>query len=169
MVENQAPVRVERYSFVPDSGGAGQWRGGLSVERQLRFLGRTATLQLRSDRRDHPPYGLAGGRPGAPSSNALHDGKMWRELPTKFTRPFNGGEAIRHRSAGGGGYGDPLDRAPEAVLADVREGKVTVEAAARDYGVAVLARPWRVDARATAEMRRARRLAPAGEAAGTAA
>jgi N-methylhydantoinase B len=169
MVENQAPIRVERYGFVADSGGAGKWRGGLSVERQLRFLGGHATLQLRSDRRDHPPYGLAGGQSGAPSSNALHDGKLWRELPTKFTRPFNGGEAIRHRSAGAGGFGDPFERAPEAVLEDVREGKVTLEAAARDYGVVVLRLPWCLDLPATAELRRVRRATPAGIAAETAA
>src|SRR4029079_16450183 len=61
MVENQAAIRVEHYQFVPDSGGPGEWRGGMSVSRQLRFLGARAALQLRSGRRHHLPSGRAGG------------------------------------------------------------------------------------------------------------
>jgi N-methylhydantoinase B len=155
MVENQAPIRVERYELVPDSGGAGQWRGGMSVLRQLRFLGERATLQLRSDRRHNPPYGLMGGRNGQPSNNLLDDNGAWQQLPTKFTRPFAKGQAIRHTTAGAGGYGDPLRRDPELVLDDVCNGKVTPEAAERDYGVALLRAPWRVDVQATAKLRAA--------------
>jgi len=164
MVENQAPIRVERYELVPDSGGAGRWRGGLAVERQLRFFGERATLQLRSDRREHPPYGLAGGRPGRGSMNLLNDGDAWSELPTKFTRPFRDGQAFRHTTAGGGGYGDPFERDPDRVLADVRNGKVSVEAARRDYGVIVLPDPWRIDAEATARARDRSAAAAAGGA-----
>ena len=152
-VENQAPIRVERYELVPDSGGPGKWRGGLAVERQLRFLGERATLQLRSDRRRYPPYGLAGGKPGAGSNNLLSDGVSWQQLPTKFTRPFNTGEIMRHITAGGGGYGDPFERNPELVLADVRDGKVSVEAARRDYGVCILVSPWRIDHAMTEQFR----------------
>jgi N-methylhydantoinase B len=153
MVENQAPIRVERYELVPDSGGAGEWRGGMSVLRQLRFLGERATLQLRADRRRHSPYGLMGGRDGATSNNLLDDGKSWSQLPTKFTRPLAKGEAMRHTTAGAGGYGDPRRRDPELVLADVIDGKVTAEGAERDYGVVVRKAPWRVDLEATARMR----------------
>ena len=153
MVENQAPIRVERYELVPDSGGAGQWRGGMSVLRQLRFLGERATLQLRADRRRHSPYGLMGGRDGATSNNLLDDGKSWSQLPTKFTRPLAKGQAMRHTTAGAGGYGDPRRRDPELVLADVIDGKVTPEAAERDYGVVVRKAPWRVDMEATTKMR----------------
>jgi N-methylhydantoinase B len=161
MVENQAPIRVERYEFVPDSGGPGEWRGGLSVERQLRFLGERATLQLRSDRRIHPPYGLFGGRAGAASSNTLIEGTQRQVLPTKFTRPLRHGQAMRHTTAGAGGYGDPLRRDCALVLDDARDGKVTIEGAARDYGVVVRRAPWRVDAEATAELRAAGRGSPA--------
>ena len=162
MVETQAPIRIERYELVPDSGGPGQWRGGLAVERQLRFFGERATLQLRSDRRDHPPYGLAGGKPGRGSMTLLNEGDAWSELPTKFTRPFLGGQAFRHTTAGGGGYGDPFAREPGRVLADVRNGKVSVAAAEREYGVVVLASPWRVDAEATTRARLRRTTAAAG-------
>ncbi len=153
MVENQAPIRVERYELVPDSGGPGEWRGGMAVMRQLRFLGERATLQLRSDRRHNTPYGLMGGRNGQPSNNLLDDNGTWRQLPTKFTRPLAKGQAVRHTTAGAGGYGDPLRRDPALVLDDVRNGKVTPEAALGDYGVVVLRGPWRVDAPATAGQR----------------
>jgi N-methylhydantoinase B len=153
MVENQAPIRVERYELVPDSGGPGEWRGGMSVLRQLRFLGERATLQLRSDRRRHSPYGLVGGRDGSVSNNLLDDGSNWTQLPTKFTRPLAKGQAMRHTTAGAGGYGDPLRRDPELVLADVVDGKVTPEGAKRDYGVVVLRSPWRIEAAATAALR----------------
>jgi N-methylhydantoinase B len=161
VVEHQAPLMVERYELVPDSGGPGRWRGRLAVERQLRFLGERATLQLRSDRRRHPPYGLFGGRPGAPSQNFLEDGGAWRLLPTKFTIPLLRGQALRHVLAGAGGYGDPLERDPPRVLDDVRNGKVTAAAAERDYGVRVVGPPWRVDVAATEALRRARRPAAA--------
>ena len=153
MVENQAPIRVERYELVPDSGGAGQWRGGMSVLRQLRFLGERATLQLRSDRRRHSPYGLMGGRDGAVSNNLLDDGQTWSQLPTKFTRLLAKGQAVRHTTAAAGGYGDPRRRDPELVLADVVDGKVTPEGAERDYGVVVRRAPWRVDSEATTRLR----------------
>jgi len=157
MVENQAPVRIERYELVTDSGGAGQWRGGMSVERQLRFLGERATFQLRSDRRQHPPYGLFGGKPGAASTNLLEQDGAWQQLPTKFTRGLRHDQVFRHRTAGGGGYGNPLERDPQRVLDDVRNGKVSLAAAAAEYGVQVLASPWRVDAAETARLRAAAR------------
>ena len=155
-VENQAPIRVERYGLVPDSGGAGKWRGGLGVERQLRFLGQRATLQIRSDRRAFPPYGLIGANPAAGSMTTLESNGSVSPLPTKITRPLQTNEAFRHTSAGGGGYGDPLERDPERVLEDVRDGKVTVESARRDYGVVVLPSPWRVDEAATTKARASR-------------
>jgi N-methylhydantoinase B len=125
----------------------------MSVSRQLRFLGARAALQLRSDRRHHLPYGLMGGHNGTPSNNVLDDGGTQSQLPTKFTRPLATGQAMRHTTAGAGGYGNPLRRDPAMVLADVRNGKVTPEGAARDYGVVRLPSPWHVDARATAALR----------------
>ena len=153
MVENQAPIVVEKYELVTDSGGCGTWRGGLSVERQLRFLGQRATFQLRSDRRRHPPYGLAGGKPGAASNTLLEENGGWHQLPTKFTRALQNGQAFRHTTAGGGGYGDPLQRDPQAVLADVRNDKISMVAAQRDYGVCIARSPWRVDDAATTQLR----------------
>lgn len=166
VVENTAPIRVERYELVADSGGSGQWRGGMSVLRQLRYLGERATFQLRSDRRDHRPFGVAGGKPGAPSMNLFDSGGVWRELPTKFVRPILRGEAMRHVTAGAGGYGDPFARDPARVVDDVWNGKVTPERARRDYGVAVTGPPWRVDDDATGRLRAARRAGTAADEAG---
>ena len=149
VIENTAPIRIERYELVCDSGGAGTWRGGLSVSRQLRFLGERATFQLRSDRRQHPPFGLFGGSSGKPSNTELEEKNGWRQLPTKFTQSLGKNQAFRHFTAGGGGYGDPLQRDPQALLHDVRNGKVSIEAAHRDYRTVIVRSPWRIDEEAT--------------------
>jgi N-methylhydantoinase B len=129
----------------------------MAVLRELRYLGDKARLQLRSDRRHHPPFGVHGGGSGAPSRNLFDNGtgggETWEDLPTKFVHPLRSGQAIRHITAGGGGYGDPYRRPAERVLEDVRNGKVSAAAAARDYGVAVAGPPWRVDEAKTEALR----------------
>jgi N-methylhydantoinase B len=157
VAEAQAPILIESYALVADTGGPGKWRGGMSVERQIRFLGEHATLQLRSDRRAFPPYGLEGGHSGAPSENMLYDGTSWQKKPTKITHPIETGFAIRHRTAGAGGYGDPLERDPDLVLADVRNGKVTPQGATRDYGVVLSQSFETVDVQSTARLRQSRK------------
>ena len=153
VIENAAPIRVERYELVPDSGGPGKWRGGLGVLRQLRYLGKGARLQLRSDRREHPPFGIAGGGHGRPSDNQFYNGESWVRLPTKFVHPLKLGQAICHTTAGGGGFGDAFNRPVEWVLDDVRNGKVSIEAAARDYSVAISGTPPAVDLARTETLR----------------
>lgn len=154
MIENTAPIRVERYELTRDSGGPGQWRGGLGVTRQMRFLGERASFQLRSDRRRFPPFGLAGGEPGAPSTNLsqARDGAL-EQWPTKFTRSLSNDQVFTHQTAGGGGFGNPLLRPPVKVLDDVLEGKVSVEAARDRYGVVIDLTAERVDEAATAHLR----------------
>lgn len=153
LVEHQAPVLIERYGLAEDTGGAGTMRGGLAVERQFRILAERASLQLRSDRRYHPPYGIAGGNPGAPSSTEVSTDAGWEQLPTKFIKVLKRGQSVRHVTAGGGGYGDPKMRDPQAVLADVRDGKVSLKAAMDIYGVKIVSRPWRIDDDETARLR----------------
>ena len=85
------------------------------------------------------------------------------DLATKFVRPIRTGQAIRHTTAGGGGYGDPFQRPPGRVLDDVYNGKVSPAAAARDYGVAVSGPPWRVDTAKTEALRCARAATAADE------
>jgi N-methylhydantoinase B len=144
---------------VPDSGGAGRHRGGLAYVREYTVLAARATLTIRTDRRDHPPYGLDGGEPGAPSANVVVSDGEARELPTMpmAADVLRQGDTFTHVSAGGGGFGDAFERDPAAVLADVVDGKVSLDAARERYGVVVV--DGAVDATATAEARRGRNAA----------
>ena len=111
LIEADLPLEVERYGVVPDSGGAGAQRGGLAYVREYELLADEAMLTIRTDRRDHPPYGFDGGEPGAPSSNVVVSGGEARELPTmpmEARRRSSAGDMFRHVSAGGGGFGDPF-------------------------------------------------------------
>lgn len=138
VAEQEYPILVERYGLVPDSGGAGLHRGGLAVERVWRCLTPHTSLIVRSDRATHPPYGLAGGWPGATSSNVLERPDGTREsLPPMFSTEIGVGDVYVHRTAGGGGWGDPLERDPAAVERDVANEKVSAAAARELYGVAV--------------------------------
>ncbi|MBL8698571.1 MAG: hydantoinase B/oxoprolinase family protein [Alphaproteobacteria bacterium] len=162
-IEADYPLRVERYGFVADSGGAGRQRGGLAIERVFRLLADEATLTVRSDKRRFPPYGLAGGRPGSGSLNAINPGTpAERMLPVLITEPvtMRRGDVFRHVLASGGGWGDPLERDPERVRGDVASGRVTPEGARRDYAVAIVAGPDgtpAIDAATTARLRADRR------------
>ncbi len=135
VAESEFPILIERYGLVPDSGGAGRHRGGLAVERVWRCLTPDTSLIVRSDRSAHPPYGLAGGRPGALSSNVLQrpDGSE-ETLPSMFSTTIGVGDVYVHRTAGGGGWGEPSQRDPDAIAEDVADGKVSVEAAKEAYG-----------------------------------
>jgi N-methylhydantoinase B len=136
VLEMSAPLRVEEYSLVPDSGGAGTWRGGLGVRRSWRILGADLRGATCFERLVTPPFGLAGGRPGAP-------GRVWMELPdgTRCRVPGKGaytaprGALVTVEAPGAGGYGPPSGRDRAALREDLLDGYVTPEAVARDYGV----------------------------------
>jgi N-methylhydantoinase B len=126
VAEAEFPIHIERYGLVPDSGGAGEHRGGLAVERVWRCLTPDTSLIVRSDRAAHAPYGLQGGRPGALSSNVLvHADGTEEVLPSMFSITIQPGDVYIHRTAGGGGWGDPARRNPERIAADLADGKVT--------------------------------------------
>lgn len=137
MIEADYPIRIERYGFVADSGGAGEFRGGVGLERQYRVLSDDTYFGVRSDKCVHPPHGLFGGKPGEPSSNVVNPGNRQRILPPLPTEPvtLETGDVFRHVMAGGGGYGDPLDRDPMRVLSDVIDGLVSTGHAREAYGV----------------------------------
>src|SRR6185295_7844391 len=118
-----------------------------------RFLEHEGMLQVRSDRRDHRPFGLYGGNPGQPSENYLNPDEDGKLLPSKLTMTIRKGDLFRHVLAGGGGWGDPLDRDPEAVLRDVRNEFLSAKQAKLDYGVVVNTETWRVDHNATKALR----------------
>lgn len=157
MIEAEFPIRIERYGIECDTGGPGKYRGGLSLVREYRILAEEADLNVRSDKRKHPPHGLFGGQSGAPSWNVVRGAQGERVLPVLLTAPvaLRRGDVFRHVMAGAGGYGDPLDRDPSAVLWDVIEEKVTIAHAADAYGVVIEdAKPPLVDEVATASLRK---------------
>jgi N-methylhydantoinase B len=156
MIEASFPLRIDAYELLPDSGGAGRFRGGMGIRKQVTFLEEEAVLQVRSDRMAHQPYGLDGGQPGAPTRNwLLRDGAV-EPMPSKFTEWIHRGDMFDHRQAGGGGFGDPLTRDPAAVLTDVRNGLVSPERARNDYGVAIDTERWVVDDGETTRLREER-------------
>lgn len=161
LIEAELPLEVVRYGLVQDSGGAGTRRGGLAFERAFRLLADEAVFTLRADRRDHPPYGLAGGAGGTGSRNVLESAAARRELPTMPMEAIRirRGDVLHHVAAGGGGHGDPLDRDPALVLDDVLDDKVSIEAARHLYAVAIDPVRLRVDEDGTASLRAAAREA----------
>jgi N-methylhydantoinase B len=158
IIESEFPVRVTRFELIADSGGAGEFRGGLGIRRDYLNLA-DARFSIRSMRHVLPPNGCAGGGSGRPGDIRINPGSpQEKRLPTRYADyPLRAGDAFRLDTPGGGGYGDALARDPELVLADVRDGVVTVEAAAREYGVVVTGTKgsWAIDAEAT-DARRAR-------------
>src|SRR5258705_11903901 len=111
ILEMSFPVRVERYAIIPDSGGPGRFRGGCGVERVWRILGLPSQMSVCLERTKSAPFGLAGGRAGAPGRIALAtmDGAE-RELLSKGSLTAPAGAEIRLRAPGSGGYGGPAAR-----------------------------------------------------------
>jgi N-methylhydantoinase B len=159
------PVEYEAVELRPDSGGPGARRGGLGQRFQVRWHGRAAVSMGSSRTRAGSP-GVGGGEASPPQRlvkvaadggetviGGIGDDGAW--VPCVLSsHPFEGGEAFRVESTGGGGWGAALERAPEQVLEDVLDGYVTVEGARADYGVVVSG--GAVDAAATAAERAAR-------------
>jgi N-methylhydantoinase B len=157
IIESEFPTRLTRFELITDSGGPGEFRGGLGIRREYLNLA-DARFSIRSMRHLIPPNGCAGGGNG-------RRGELWvnpetpaaKRLPTRYADyPLRTGDIFRLDTPGGGGHGDPLARDAEHVLADVREGLVSRAAAERDYGVVLerAARSWVID-RAATQARRA--------------
>lgn len=162
-VEADAAIEVLDYAVRPDSGGAGQWRGGNGLTLTFRVLSDGASVLGRGmERFRFQPYGVAGGRPGQPARTVLNLGRPGeRELGKIDMLELKAGDVVTVMTPGGGGWGDPLRRDPQAVLADVRRGFVSPAAAEREYGVVI--RDGAVDEAAT-RARRAAVAAPPPEA-----
>jgi N-methylhydantoinase B len=156
VLEAQHPIRLEEYAFVPDSCGAGRFRGGLGLRRRYTLLNEEATLQLRSDRMRFLPYGLDGGGPARGTRNGLHPDGEARVMPAKFAVELKRGDVVLHEQPGGGGFGDPFTRDPERVAADARNEKITLEYARREHGVILEPGTCKVDLAATRALREGR-------------
>jgi N-methylhydantoinase B len=126
-MEMEFPLRVERYELVPDSGGAGRYRGGLGVLRDLRVLADEATVALRSARQIFPAQGLAGGKPGALGAFIRNPGRADEtKLPsTSSDTPLKSGDVLRIVTPGGGGFGPPAKREGALADRDTETGKVS--------------------------------------------
>ena len=139
ILESEFPVRLNQFNLVPDSGGAGQWRGGLGYVREYQLLGDEATWSIRSDRHDYQPWGIRGGGDARSGRHTVAPGTPdERIVPARYGgHKLKTGDVVRVETGGGGGYGDMKERPREAVLADLRNGYISAEAAERDYGVKV--------------------------------
>ena len=139
ILESDSPLIVERRELLPDSGGPGRQRGGLGRREVFclpddQYAPRPpVNLGLQSGRFRLPPEGLFGGKPGA-KAQFLVNGASGNPYSLTRLRP---GDTVIMDAAGGGGYGDPAEREREALLRDVRDGKVSRESALRDYGVEI--------------------------------
>jgi N-methylhydantoinase B len=154
LIEADLPLQVLRYGLVEDTGGPGEFRGGLAFVRDYRVRADRMRMTIRTDRRRHPPPGLDGGWSGAPSTVVINPGTAGEQmLPTMpmAAIELDDGDVVHHISAGGGGVGSPLRRSPSLVLADVLEGKVSRRGARENYGVVVVGED--IDVAGTARLR----------------
>ncbi len=153
--EAHQPVVIERFEFIRDSAGAGRFRGGCGIRRDMRFLADEGKLTNLSERQRFRPYGLFGGQPGALARTVLNPGAGEEAVHGKQSREFAYADVISFQQSGAGGYGDPFAREPARVLADVLDDYVSVAAAREQYGVVITgtAPELTVDAAATAALR----------------
>jgi len=157
VTEQRFPILFEKHELIPDSGGAGQWRGAPGVDCRIRQRFDPGVWIYPSDGHHNPAQGVAGGHPGRPSDVGKYppDRKERIDLPKVSQEILQPDEVLLSESCGGGGYGNPLDRDPEKVRWDVREGFVSPEQAREVYGVALDTEPeqFLVNYPATEELR----------------
>jgi N-methylhydantoinase B len=135
ILEMSFPLRVEEYSLVPDSGGAGKYRGGLGVRRVWRVLENASSASVCCERSVTPPFGLDGGHSGGPArielATATQDKRL---LNSKGGFEAPAGSLVTLQAPGSGGYGPPAERDPMAVQEDLLDGYVSAEQARAVYG-----------------------------------
>ncbi len=137
-VELEFPMRIERYEFIPDTGGAGKYRGALGLRRDIRSLIDDLSFARYGDRQVFAPFGLFGGKEGGKGRFVLNPDRADEQpLKSKGLDKLKRGDVVSLRLPGAGGYGDPHERDREAVLRDVRDGKVSREKAKEEYGIEV--------------------------------
>ncbi|KUO56890.1 MAG: 5-oxoprolinase [Sphingomonadales bacterium BRH_c3] len=153
-LERYFPLRIERYSTEPDSGGAGLHRGGNGIHMTYRFLA-DGEIAVHDDRWFVPPWGVNGGHPGTRAKKVLERADGTTEIIGNKVEdvPVKAGDLLHYITWGGGGWGDPLERDPELVGLEIRQGLVTPEGA-RPYGV-VADENGTVDSAATDKLRTA--------------
>ena len=152
-IEAAYPLIVEKYALIPDSEGAGEYRGGVGLTRILRTLG-DVQLTLSSDRASVPPWGLFGGEPAKPSKCEVIDSKGNKMgLPSKVTTSIPNDRVIVTETPGGGGWGIPSMRDPQDVRLDVLDGLVSIERARDVYKVQIIPDTLEIDEDTTLKLR----------------
>jgi len=154
-LDKRFPMRCDQYELRPEPAAPGRWRGGIGIIRRNRFLV-DGTYSCEGDRQTDPPRGVFGGWDGLVASCRKNPGTgREQKLPAKVTGiPFSAGEFIEFREPNAAGYGDPLDRPPEAVREDVLDDFTTLELAREAYGVVFSdERSLEIDAAATEKLR----------------
>jgi N-methylhydantoinase B len=152
--EANYPVRILCYELIPDSEGAGNYRGGLGVRRDYTFPGHTPSFSILSDKAKYAPWGLFGGGPARPAKYILNpDSPEARELPSKITFPLKPGDVVSVQTPGGGGCEVAWKRPVEQVVADVALGKISPARAREAYGVVLDSGTLAVHEAATTEAR----------------
>lgn len=134
MCESLFPITFTEYSLIPDSGGAGTFRGGMGLAREWRLDADWGTLSGNFERFRYPPYGLNGGAPGSCGRFVMTRGGEITELPSKISGlALKAGDRVRLETSGGGGWGAPQDRPAEKVADDLSEGRISPEVAQKYY------------------------------------
>jgi N-methylhydantoinase B len=129
-LEMDAPIRVHRVALRPDSGGPGRFRGGLGILREYEILADDVRFTHRGERHFCAPRGRAGGHDGAPARTVIERAGGGDEVvPSKLVTTLQAGDRVIFETAGGGGYGEPRERDPARIEADVLDGKISSEAA----------------------------------------
>ena len=146
------PVRISRYELVEDSEGAGKYRGGLGLRRDY-FFDHYVSFTILADRDRWGPWGLFGGHDGQIASYMLNPDIEATKLGSKVTVQLKPNDVVSCCTCGGGGYGPPETRAPQLVLRDVRDGKISIERAKEVYKVIVDKATWIVNTGETAKLR----------------
>ncbi|GGP19115.1 5-oxoprolinase [Thermocladium modestius] len=133
-IERSLPLLVKRYEFRPNSSGPGRFRGGSGIVRSYMVRTGRVTVTVLADRGRHGPWGLMGGGPGATTEVIVGRRGRRVKVDTKVTVELEAGDYLEIRTAGGGGYGDPMQRDPEAVRRDLENGLITESYAKKHYG-----------------------------------
>ena len=153
-LEMDHPLRIMKSNLWNDSGGAGEFRGGLGLEKVFEVARGEATITYRGERHTLPPWGLFGGLPGSMTNARIvrKDGRV-EIVPPKAILRLSEGDQLHAFTAGGAGFGDPLNRPPEKVLRDYLDSRISLESARADYGVVIDPAAKSVDISATESLR----------------
>ena len=133
--ESHNPILVHRLELIADSGGAGKFRGGSGLRKDIELRCERALITLLGDRHKRRPYGLFGGHPGRAAETVLNPDGAAVQLASKEIRELKRGDVVSFRLSGAGGYGAPHERDPDLVRRDVADGYVSAAAAAEIYGL----------------------------------